>query len=147
MGVCSHWSRLLFCKLVLLWFVQGSLFPLTDSVYTYVLLWFPACTASLSCYFWSIYFLHLIKKKKPNDGGNGPMKSIPQQSKISMTRIGFKGIMWCFEIDPNFWQFSQVLQNAVSPWTWWASKIHFVRFSQRSFLMRNDPRMPQNDKI
>ena len=41
---------------------------------------------------------------KPNDGGNGPIKSIPQQSKISMTRIGFKGNMWCFEIDPNFWQ-------------------------------------------
>jgi hypothetical protein len=30
---------------------------------------------------------------KPNDGGNGPIKSIPQQSKISMTRIGFKGNM------------------------------------------------------
>jgi hypothetical protein len=40
------------------------------------------------------------------------MKSITQQSKISMTRIGFKGIMWCFKIDPNFWKFSQVLQNA-----------------------------------
>ena len=52
------------------------------------------------------------KKKKPNDGGNGPMKSITQQSKISMKRIGFKGIMWRFEIHPNFWQFSQVLQNA-----------------------------------
>jgi hypothetical protein len=31
--------------------------------------------------------------KKPNDGGNEPMKSIPQQSKIAMPRIGFKGIM------------------------------------------------------
>ena len=74
-------------------------------LYLLMYCWFPACNASLSCYFWSIYFLHLIKKKKkkPNDGGNGPMKSIPQQSKISMTRIVFKGIMWCFEIDPNFW--------------------------------------------
>jgi len=31
--------------------------------------------------------------KKPNDRGNGPMKSIPQQSNILITRIGFKGIM------------------------------------------------------
>jgi hypothetical protein len=49
--------------LCLLWFVQGRLFPLL----VYVLLcWFPACIASLSCYFWSIQFLHLIKKKKIN---------------------------------------------------------------------------------
>jgi len=38
---------------------------------------------------------------KPNDWGNGSMESIPQQSKISITRIGLKGIMWCFEIDPK----------------------------------------------
>jgi hypothetical protein len=47
--------------LCLLWFVQGSLFPLL----VYVLFcWFLACIASLSCYFLSIQFLHLIKKKK-----------------------------------------------------------------------------------
>jgi hypothetical protein len=46
--------------------------------------------------------LRLICIKKSNDGGNGPMKSIPQQTKISITRIGFKDIMWRFEIDLNF---------------------------------------------
>jgi hypothetical protein len=30
----------------------------------------------------------------------------------SITRIRFKAIMWCFELDLIFWQFSQVLQNA-----------------------------------
>ena len=38
---------------------QGSLFPLMVHV---LFCWFPACIASLSCSFWSIYFLHLIKK-------------------------------------------------------------------------------------
>jgi len=40
---------------------QGSLFPWLEFV---LFCWFPACIASLSCSFWSIYFLHLIKKKK-----------------------------------------------------------------------------------
>ena len=40
--------------------------------------------------------------KNPKDGGNGPMKSIPQQSNISITRMGFKGIMFLFEMAPNF---------------------------------------------
>jgi hypothetical protein len=33
-------------------------------LYLLMYCWFPACNASLSCYFWSIYFLHLIKKKE-----------------------------------------------------------------------------------
>jgi hypothetical protein len=40
----------------------GSLFPLPEYVYP-LYCWSPACTASLSCYFLSIHFLHLIKKK------------------------------------------------------------------------------------
>ena len=58
-----------------------------------VLCWPPAVLQACLALFDLIYFLHSIKKKKPNDGGNGPIKSIPQQSKISMTIIGFKGIM------------------------------------------------------
>ena len=33
---------------------------------------------------------------------NGPMKSIPQTSKISTSRIGFRGIMSLLEIFPIF---------------------------------------------
>ena len=48
----------------------------------------------------------------PKDGGNRPMKSIPQQSNISISRMRFKGIMFRLVIDPNFLQFLQVLQNS-----------------------------------
>ena len=37
----------------------------------------------------------------PNDDGKGPIKSIHQQSNISVTRMGLKGIMFRFEIDPT----------------------------------------------
>ena len=36
----------------------------------------------------------------PNEFGNGPMKLIPQTSKISTLRIGFRGIMSLLEIFP-----------------------------------------------
>ena len=48
----------------------------------------------------------------PNDDGKRPIKLIFQQSNISMTMIGFKGIMFRFEIDPTIWQFLYTLQNA-----------------------------------
>ena len=47
----------------------------------------------------------------------------------------------CFEINPIFWQFSQVLQNV------WVLKHGGPVKSTLSFLMRNDPHMPWNDKI
>ena len=39
------------------------------------------------------------------------MKSIPQQSKISMIKIGVRGIMFRFVTAPNCWHRAQVLQN------------------------------------
>jgi hypothetical protein len=63
MGACSRWFRLLICKLVLLWFVQGSLFPLTDYVYPYVLL-----VSSLYCKLVLLFLIYTIltfdQKKK-----------------------------------------------------------------------------------
>ena len=38
----------------------------------------------------------------PKELENGPMKSIPQTSKISTSRIGFRGIMSLLEIFPIF---------------------------------------------
>ena len=49
--------------LCLLWFVQGSLFPLLVHV---MFCWFPACTASLSCSFLIYTFLTFDQKTKVN---------------------------------------------------------------------------------
>ena len=38
----------------------------------------------------------------PKDGGNGPMKSISQQSNISILSMRFKDIMFLLVTDPNF---------------------------------------------
>jgi hypothetical protein len=37
----------------------------------------------------------------PKDGGKGPMKSIPQMSKISTIRMGFNGIISLRDIAPS----------------------------------------------
>ena len=68
----------------------------------------------------------------PKELGNGPMKSIPQTSKILTSRIGFRGT--CLFL--KFFQFSDNLRitckNDMSLWTKWASRTHFVEPSLQS---------------
>ena len=59
MGVYSLYF--MFCELVLLWSVQGSLFP---NMYVHMFYWFPACFPSLSYYFFIYTILTFDKKKK-----------------------------------------------------------------------------------
>ena len=40
------------------------------------------------------------------------MKSKPQQSKISIIKIGLRGIMFLFVIPPSCWHRAQVLQKS-----------------------------------
>ena len=45
-------------------------------------------------------------------GGEEPMKSKPQQTKISIIKIGVRGIMFLFVIPPNYWHRAQVLKKS-----------------------------------
>ena len=47
----------------------------------------------------------------PQEEGNGPMKSIPQTSNSSTSKIEFRGISFLFEIFPVLWHLSQVFTN------------------------------------
>ena len=45
-------------------------------------------------------------------GGEGPMKYKPQQLKISIIKIGIRGIMFLFVIPPSCWHRAHVLQKS-----------------------------------
>ncbi|EKB47179.1 hypothetical protein B879_04227 [Cecembia lonarensis LW9] len=50
--------------------------------------------------------------KWPKDDGNGPMKSIPQTSKSSTTKMLFNGISFLRLMFPIFWHLSQLEQKS-----------------------------------
>ena len=81
----------------------------------------------------------------PSEGGKGPMKSIPQRSKISTSRIDHIGISSRLEMFNALDLVSTPYRNGGRPWRWWASRSRSARSCLRSCAPRNVLRTSMSD--
>jgi hypothetical protein len=107
-------------------------------MYILMYCWSPACTASLSCYFWSKHFLHLIQKKRVKKEQSSHARERIKREMLSShgaNSLGSAGGFWSLIIPwfPFFPHFDLSPSSILPPDSTFSSVPSWFFFSRLSF--------------